>query len=92
MTDTVVDFRCPVYPWRLFGRLHASEEGRQVQLAGPLVLLDGQRVLDGEMVFACDDCRKDARPARLRVLHHFGLAGEHLRTSRMPVVPRAGQT
>lgn len=90
MSETVIDFRCPVYQRRLFGRLHVhGEEGRSIALRQPLsIVLSGQRVLEAELVFACDDCRKAARPVPVRVLHHYNLTGQHVRSEALPVVPR----
>jgi len=68
-----VEFRCPVYPRRLFGKFYTDVPGEHP---------------DAVLEFACDDCRKAARPAPVRVLHHFDLTGQHLRTDSQLVVPR----
>jgi hypothetical protein len=71
-----VDFRCPNSPRRLFARLEVPPD---------VVATEGF-----ELSVACLDCRRAARehnrPATL-VLHWFDLAGRHLRTQVLPILP-----
>lgn len=88
MTEPV-EFRCPVYRYRMFGKLTLNDAGGKLfELSEPLIVRSGEHAVDAGLSFACDDCRKAARPVPVRVLHYFDLTGRHVGTEALPVVPR----
>lgn len=62
---SMVDVRCPANPSKLLMKLRI----------GDAVIVDGNLI-----EVACDDCRRRLRPARVRVLHRFDLAGHLIET------------
>ena len=73
--NQVVELRCPLDHWRMFGKL----------------LFDPQEppeIVEGMFwEFACDRCARRWKPAKMQVLHRFNAAGEYVETKLVQLLP-----